>query len=85
MSVRSQFLFSCSLLVPSGLVYREQCAELHTLKGEMLKGELESITDKEIVVKEGGKSSVTPLADVLKLDFPAVNSDKLEGSIVISS
>jgi len=29
------------------------CAELHTLKGDVVKGELESITDKEIVLKQG--------------------------------
>jgi hypothetical protein len=54
-------------------------AELHTLKGDVLKGDLESITDKEIVLKEGGKTTTTPLADVLKLDFPAVTPIKLEG------
>lgn len=53
--------------------------ELHTLKGGVLKGDLESITDKEIVVKEGGKTTATPLAEVLKLDFPAINPGKLEG------
>ena len=54
-------------------------AKLHTLKGDVLKGDLESITDKQIVVKQGGKSAVTPLDQVLKLDFPAVAPVKLEG------
>ena len=55
-------------------------AELHTLKGDVLKGELESITDKEIVLTDGGKRIATPLADVLKLEFPAVTPAKIEGS-----
>ena len=54
-------------------------AELHTLKGDVLKGELENITDKEIVLKTSGKSSATPVADVLKLDFPAVAPVKFTG------
>jgi hypothetical protein len=54
-------------------------AELHTLKGDVLKGELENITDKEIVLKQNGKASVIPLTEVLKLDFPAVTPVKLEG------
>jgi hypothetical protein len=47
------------------------CAELHTLKGDIVKGELESITDKEIVLTEGTRRVVTPLAQVLRIDFAA--------------
>ncbi|MGH7223512.1 MAG: NPCBM/NEW2 domain-containing protein, partial [Gemmataceae bacterium] len=55
-------------------------AELHTLKGDVLKGDLANITDKEIVLKVGGKSVATPLPEILKLDFPAVTAVKqLEG------
>lgn len=55
-------------------------AELHTLKGEVLKGELESITNKEIVLKQDGKLAATPLPEVVKLDFPAVTPiSKIEG------
>jgi hypothetical protein len=53
-------------------------AELHTLKGDVLKGELANITDKEIVLNVGGKSQATPLPQILKLDFPAVNPVKLD-------
>jgi hypothetical protein len=53
--------------------------ELHTLKGETLKGELENISDKEIVLKASGKTTATPLADVLKLDFPGAALGNLEG------
>jgi hypothetical protein len=45
------------------------CAELHTLKGDLVKGNLESITDKEIVLTQGTMRVVTPLAQVLKIDF----------------
>ena len=54
-------------------------AELHTLKGNVLKGELEKVTDKEIVLKQDGKSTAIPLAEVLKLDFPAVVPIPLKG------
>jgi hypothetical protein len=54
-------------------------AELHTLKGTVLKGELENITDKEIILKQDGKSTTTPLTDVLKLDFPAIAPVPLKG------
>jgi hypothetical protein len=47
------------------------CAELHTLKGNVVKGDLQSITDKEIVIAQGATRVATPLADVLKIDFPA--------------
>lgn len=80
MSVRAAFL---ALFLVSGAVgwcaEPSQIAELHTLKGPVLKGELENITDKEIVLKSNGKSSVTPLAEILKLDFPAIAPAKLTG------
>jgi len=55
------------------------CAELHTLKGDIVKGELDSITNTEIVLTEGAKRVATPLAQVLKIDFtnPAVPPVKL--------
>ncbi len=57
----------------------KESAELHTLKGDVLKGDLENITDKEIVFKVGGKSIATPLADVLRIDFPSVTANKPDG------
>jgi hypothetical protein len=83
MSVRAAFLALAFLAGAAGWSDEPKsiktAAELHTLKGEVLKGELQDITNKEIVLKAGGKSSVTPLASVLKLDFPAVNPIKPEG------
>jgi hypothetical protein len=55
-------------------------AELSTLKGDVIKGELESITDKEIVLTDGSKRIATPLADVLKLDFPAITAARIDGN-----
>jgi hypothetical protein len=80
MSFRVAFLalFLCVLTVWSAEPANNS-AELHTLKGEVLKGEVEAITDKEIVLKQDGKSSVTPLPEVLRIDFPAVAPVKLEG------
>ena len=55
------------------------CAELHTLKGDIVKGDLESITDKEIVLTDGTKRAATPLSQVLKIDFPPAAPVKLDG------
>jgi hypothetical protein len=83
MSLRAAFL---ALLLSVAAVWSAEplssktVAELHTLKGEVQKGQLESITDKEIVLKQDGKSLTTPLAEVLKVDFPAVAPVKLEGN-----
>ncbi len=82
MRVRVPFLallFSVSIAWSAEPAPAKSIAELHTLKGEIVKGELDNITDKEIVLKQDGKSTATPLPQVLKLDFPAVNPVKLEG------
>jgi hypothetical protein len=44
-------------------------ADLRTLKDEVVKGDLVSITDKEIVLDQGGKKVATPVDQVLKLEF----------------
>ncbi len=53
--------------------------ELHTLKGTILKGELVQVTEKGIGLKQNGRTLLTPLDQVLKLDFPAVAPIKPEG------
>jgi hypothetical protein len=78
MSVRVVFFALLSLAGAAGWCSAKS-AELHTLKGNVLKGDLQNITDKEIVLEQNGKSSVTPLAEVLRIDFPAVAPVKLEG------
>src|SRR5581483_3143249 len=78
MSVRATFLGLLSLACAAGWCAANS-AELHTLKGDVLKGELENITDKEITLKQDGKSLATPLAEVLRIDFPAGAPVKLEG------
>jgi hypothetical protein len=74
MRVRAALL-SLLLFVSAG-----PSAELSTLKGDLIKGELESITDKEIVLTDSSRRIVTPLADVLKLDFPAVMAVRIDGN-----
>src|SRR4051812_28854494 len=44
-------------------------AELRTLKGESLSGEVVSVNEKEVVLTRGGDRVATPLAQVLQLDF----------------
>jgi hypothetical protein len=53
-------------------------AELHTLKGDVIKGDIESLSDKEIVILRDGSRVATPLPQVLKVDFPDVQPARLE-------
>jgi hypothetical protein len=57
--------------------------QLHTLKGDVIKGDVESITDKEIVLSQNGTRVTTPLAQILKLDFPPGPEIKLAGKYAI--
>jgi hypothetical protein len=65
MSVRGA-LFALLLTAPAA-----PAAEVQTLKGEKITGDLVRITDKEIVLKQDGKEVATPAAQVLLLSFPA--------------
>lgn len=58
---------------------KKSSAVLQTLKGESLKGDLTALTEKQIVIKQNGKSVATPVEQVLKLDFPTVAPLKPEG------
>jgi hypothetical protein len=53
-------------------------ADLHTLKGEKITGELVRISDKEIVLKQSDKEVTVPAVGVLQLEFPANTTVKLE-------
>jgi hypothetical protein len=44
-------------------------AEVALLKGEVLKGEVVRITDKEVVLKEGDKETRKAIAEVLRIDL----------------
>jgi hypothetical protein len=58
---------------------KKQLPELYTLKGEILRGELANIADKGISLKQNGRTILTPLDQVLKIDFPTATAIKLEG------
>jgi hypothetical protein len=45
-------------------------ADLQTLKGEKITGDIVRISDKEIVIKSGDKEVSTPVPQVLRLEFP---------------
>jgi NPCBM/NEW2 domain len=66
-------------------------AELRTLKGESIAGEIVSITDKEIVVLRGGERVSTPLTQVLQIDYlpagtlpaePFIDVELTDGSLL---
>jgi hypothetical protein len=63
MSVRRLALVLILCASPAG------AAELRTLKGETVAGDVVRITDKEIVIAKGGQEVSTPLAQVLQLDY----------------
>jgi hypothetical protein len=58
----------------------KSAVELHTLKGDILKGDLADITDKEITLQQSGKPVVIPLSQALRLDFTANTPIKLDGT-----
>lgn len=62
-----------ALLTPVVALVRS--AEVTTLKGEGLKGEIVRITDKELVLNVEGKEIVRPLAEVLQVKLKDI--DKL--------
>ena len=43
--------------------------EVSLLKGDVLKGDVISVSDKEIVLKQGDKRVTKPIAEVVKIDF----------------
>jgi len=47
-------------------------AELRTLKGEAIKGDLAGITDKEVVIRQDGKEVKTPIKEILQVEFGPV-------------
>src|SRR5262249_12284294 len=44
-------------------------AEVTTLKNEVLKGEVVSLSEKELVLQQGDKKVTRPIKEILKIDF----------------
>jgi NPCBM/NEW2 domain-containing protein len=66
-------------------------AELRNLKGETIAGDIVSITEKEVVVSQGGKNVTTPLAQILQIDLnpagkpstdPFIDVELTDGSLL---
>src|SRR5262249_18345394 len=66
-------LLALLLFVPAGLP-----AEIQPLKGEPIKGDVVSVSDKEVVYLQDGKKVTRPIKEVLKIDFRDVG--KLSGA-----
>jgi len=58
-----------SLLVLVLVMASARGAELTTIKGDVVKGDVVSVSDKEVVLLQDGKRINQPLADVLKIDL----------------
>jgi hypothetical protein len=54
-------------------------ADLRTLDGKTVSGEVAQLTDKEIVLRSGGKDIATPIDQVLVLELGATAPAKLTG------
>ncbi len=59
------------LLLLASVAFAADPPELRPLKGEKIKGDLQSLNDKEIVLTVGGKPVSTPVEGTLQLDFRA--------------
>jgi hypothetical protein len=59
----------CSALVLTLLATTAWAADLTTLKGDVVKGEVVSISDKEVVLDQDGTRLKKPLEEVLKISF----------------
>jgi hypothetical protein len=57
-------LLALLLLVSVGLA-----AEIYPLTGEPIKGDIVSVTDKEVVFTQGGKKVTRPIKQVLKIEY----------------
>jgi hypothetical protein len=55
------------------IVTAARAGEVSLLKGDVLKGDILSVTDKEVVIKQGDKQVRKPIAEVLKIDFRDVS------------
>lgn len=58
-----------ALLAVAALGTGAEPRTLRTLKGETIKGEVKSITEKEVVLTADGKDVTTPVADVLQVEY----------------
>src|SRR5206468_2919662 len=54
-------------------------ADLRTLDGKTISGDVMQLTDKEIVLRSAGKEVVTPIEQVLVLELGAAAPAKLTG------
>lgn len=79
------------LLVVLLLATAGRGAEVRTLKGETITGEIVSLTAKEVVVAKGNERVTTPLAQVLQIDYnpppklgtdPYIDVELTDGSLL---
>jgi hypothetical protein len=57
-------------------------AELRTLAGKSIAGELAGITDKEIILTKDGKRTVVPFAEILQVELQKASEAASTGSVI---
>src|SRR5262245_54638572 len=77
------------------IVVVSHAGEVTLLKGDPIKGDIVSVSDKQVVVKQGEKEVVQPIAQVLKVDFRDVGKvpagktfsqvELTDGTVVLAS
>jgi len=58
-----------ALLLLGLFVSVSHSAEVFLLKGDPIKGDIERISEKELVIKVGDKQITKPMVEVVKIDF----------------
>src|SRR5262245_6667413 len=78
--LRSLFLGTLFLLwVPAALAAEQETVEVRTLTGQTIKGNLESINEKELVVSGSGPVAVAQIVDlVFSANQPLANDKYLD-------
>src|SRR5438309_2335414 len=57
-------------------------AELRTLSGKKVEGDLVAITDKELVLAKDGKRTTVPFADILQVDLQKAGEAAAGGVLI---
>jgi hypothetical protein len=71
----------CALLLLSA-ISTLTAAELRTLSGKKVEGDLAAITDKEIVIVKDGKRTSVPFADILQVELQKIGEGAGGGPFV---
>ncbi|CAN5275827.1 hypothetical protein BH10PLA2_BH10PLA2_15030 [soil metagenome] len=70
------------LLLLLGAMPSLMAADLRTLAGKIVDGELSAITDKEVVIIKDGKQTAVPFPDILQIELQEAAEAALPGHLI---